>query len=204
MTRYLPVFTVPLAFVLAGCDHDSTMVTTAVKGPSIVNSVPTHVREKPIDVREWRWSVNEASLLYCLDNCLSGYEIQVVRPEKNDDWRDRYTVRILRNGQLLYSFHAHGETVFTNIGGVFFVCDFSPIATGCKLVAFDLEKQKELWRCALQGNPPSWHSKYRHQVNITKNSEGIVIYGKESNGRYIEIVDPKVGKSVYNRKLPPE
>jgi hypothetical protein len=36
--------------------------------------------------------------------------------------------------------------VFTQIGNVFFVADFSPIATGCTLVAYDLEEHKELWK----------------------------------------------------------
>jgi hypothetical protein len=164
---------------------------------------PPNPDQAKADAAEWRWSEREASLLYSLQHSLSQYEVQVVRPgNKGNPWTP-LTVRILDLGQEVYSFRAHDKTVFTQLGDTVFVADFSPRRTGCTIVAFDLKARKEMWKCPLVGNPPEWHSEYEHEVNITTDGDAVLVYGKESNGRYIEYVDAKTGKTVGHKKLPP-
>jgi hypothetical protein len=160
--------------------------------------------QKRADAREWRWADNEAKLLYSVRHHLKGYQVQVIRPENNDDPRGPLTVRVLDKGQEVCSFSAHDETVFTQLGDVVFVADFSPMATGCTIVAYDLKARRQLWQCPLKGNPPQAHSEYRHQVNITVDDDAVLVYGNESNGRYIEYVDAKTGITVGHKKLLPE
>jgi hypothetical protein len=178
-----------LAFAVAGC--------TA----SVEESLPL---QQKAEAAEWRWSEHETNLLHCVRNQLKGYEIQAVRAEKDKDSLEPFTVRILDKGQEIYSFRAHGETVFTNTADVIFVAKFSPIATGCTVLAYDLKERKELWKCELKGNPPGGHSVYHHQVNITTDGGAVLVYGKESNGRYIEYVDAQTGMTVGHKKFPPE
>jgi hypothetical protein len=172
---------------------------------AIVGCTPSAKQSPPSQGEsEWRWSENEASLQYCARNQLKKYEVQVVRPANYENSWEPFIVRIVDKGQEIYSFPAHSETVFTQEWDVVYVADFSPIASGCTVVAYDLKERKELWRCPLKGNPPQAHSEYRHQVNITTRPGAVVIYGKESNGRYIEFVDMHAGKTIEHKKLPPE
>lgn len=160
--------------------------------------------QKKADASEWRWSDDEAKLLYCVRHQLKGYEVQIVRSENYETGWAPFMVHITAKGQEVCSFRAHDETVFTQHGDAVFVADFCPIATGCTVVAYDLRARKELWRCELRGNPPKWHSMYRHQVSISVDGGAVLVYGNESNGRYIEYVDAKTGKTVGHKKLPPE
>jgi len=44
----------------------------------------------------------------------------------------------------------------------------------------------------------------RHHVIIADEPGFVVVYGSEDNGRYIEHVDKSTGKTIYNKKLPPD
>ncbi|HLW68350.1 MAG TPA: hypothetical protein VKS79_23740 [Gemmataceae bacterium] len=117
--------------------------------------------EKRFERTEWRWSEREANLLYSAQHQITGYEVQITRRAETDNFADEpFTVRILREGKQVYSFLAHRNTVFVESSGVIYVAEFSPIATGRTLVAYDFRTQKELCRCDLKGNPPPGHSKY--------------------------------------------
>jgi hypothetical protein len=133
--------------------------------------------------------------------CDEPYKVQIVPNNNKDDW-DEFVVRVLRRGEIVYSFTAHAETVFTQIGDVIYWAKYNRIATGCSILAYDLKKRELLWTCDLIGNSPWFHSKYRNQVNIAQDGDLIVVYGKESNGRYIEYVDTKSGKTVGHKALP--
>ena len=42
----------------------------------------------------WKWSDHENSLLYCVSNCLRGYEVRVIRP-KEAKWHKPFKIEIL-------------------------------------------------------------------------------------------------------------
>ncbi len=56
----------------------------------------------------------------------------------------------------------------------------------------------------LKGLPLAAHSQYRNQVILERDGDLVVVYGKESNGRYIEFLDARTGKTVGHKKLPRE
>jgi hypothetical protein len=158
--------------------------------------------QKKADAAEWRWSDHEASLLHSTQH-IKGYEVQIIWPaDKKGPW-EPFSVRIVDNGVEVCSFSAHAGTVFKQRGDALYVAHYSPIATGCSVVAYDLKARKELWKCHLRCNPPDVHSEYWHRVNITTDGDAILIYGSEANGRYIEYVDAETGKTVGHKKLPP-
>jgi hypothetical protein len=153
--------------------------------------------DKPL---EWCWSKEKASLAYCTKKHLRDYELERVG-EKED-----YTpinIRTKPDRKLIYSLkEGHKRTVFTRWKDVLYIADYSPIATGCKVIALDLKTGKQLWKSRLQGirltNP---HSKYLNLVNIETDGLRIIVTGNEAEGRYIEHLDLQNGKSLANKKL---
>jgi hypothetical protein len=164
---------------------------------------PKKLQEKA-EAAQWKWSDYENNLLHCALHNLTGYEVRITRPKGAEMEWEPFRVSILDGNAEVYAFRGHSETVFTQLGDVIYVAELRPIRTGCSVVAFDLKARRELWKCHLNGNPPNAHSMYRHQVNITHEDGVVVVYGKESNGRYIEYVDARSGKIVGHKKLPPE
>jgi hypothetical protein len=164
--------------------------------------------QKKAATAEWRWPEDKVSLSKCASSYpRDGYNVEIIPNTNEDDWHDwhnKFIVRVLEqhSGKVAYSFKAHAKTVFVQIGDVIYWADYVPNATGCSIVACDLKKQLH-WTCQLLGNPPLWHSQYLNQVNIAQDGDLIVVYGKESNGRYIEYVDTKSGKTVGHKSLPP-
>jgi|GEM_PF-4377707 len=86
-----------------------------------------------------------------------------------------------------------------------YVVHHSLIATGAMAMAFDIRTGKELWKKALEGVGRVSHSKYRNevQVRIAQGLTGshLVVYGRESSGRYIETLDLSSGRQLSNHKL---
>jgi hypothetical protein len=182
------------------------LTTLLVVGPSRTPAADKVTREwqKKADAAEWEWSDHRASLRECVKSQLQSYEAEVYSPKGREWWEPPLEVDVTAKGKLVCCFRAHEATVFTQLGDVLYVADFSPIQTGCSVEAYDLKGRKQLWRCRLKGNPPAEHSKYRNRVNITTEGGMVVVYGKEDNGRYIEYVDPRTGVTVGHKKFPPE
>ena len=159
--------------------------------------------EKPIDyvkvAADARWypPSEQLGLALCLARELDNYQVEVVRRIGD---RGSVTVRITDGKKELHSWTAHLGTVFTESDGVLYYADFHPLSSGCAFVAFDLKAGKELWHAELKGLGPISHSKYRNGVRLEWVSpEAIAVYGKESAGRYVEIVDRKTGKTVGHK-----
>jgi hypothetical protein len=102
---------------------------------------------------------------------------------------------------------AHGGSAFAVRDGVLFFADFSPYASGCKVVAYDLKSSKKLWDQPLKGLGPIAHFRYRNQVTLaiekhpTAAAWAVVITGLESAGKYLELLDPRTGKQLAHKKF---
>jgi hypothetical protein len=112
------------------------------------------------------------------------------------------------------TFSGHSQTAIVVRGDVLYFADFNPIATGCKVVAYDLVTGNKAWERHLEGIGPVEHSKYRNRVAMSvekhssENHFALVITGWEASGRYIEVLDLLSGKQLalktYERGgLPP-
>ena len=104
----------------------------------------------------------------------------------------------------------HTGTPVVVRGDVLYVADFSPIANGCKVVAYDLTTGKKAWEKPLAGIGPIDHTKYRNKVAMsvekhpTENHFALVIVGWESAGRYVEVLDLTTGKQLAHKKYDAE
>jgi hypothetical protein len=157
--------------------------------------------QQKADQAEWAWEPKQANLLYCIRRHFDDYQVEILCPKRKEGGFSEkpLTVRISGDGREVYSFQAHEETVFTRRGDILYIADFSPIATGCSLVAYDFKAKKELWKAKLKGIGPVAHSKYRNEVTISTWDEAIIVTGKEAAGRYIEFVDASSGKTVGHK-----
>jgi hypothetical protein len=148
---------------------------------------------------EWRWSKDKASLDYCTKQHLTDYEVELI---PNQPFDTSINIRTKQDHNLIYSLRGgHDSTVFTRWKDLLYIADYSPIATGCKVIALDLKTGKELWQSQLQGIGDTGHSKYLNLVNIETDGLRIIVTGNEVHGRYIEHLDRKSGKFLANKKL---
>jgi hypothetical protein len=150
---------------------------------------------------EWRWSEKRASLAYCTKYHLPDYEVLQSRGQ----YYAPITIRTKKaHKQVYYLREGHQGIVFTRWKDVLYIAEYDPIATGCAVVAVNLQTGENLWQTPLEGNSPEWHSKYRNSVNIETDGQRIIVNGNESHGRYVEILDIETGKRLINKKLEPK
>jgi hypothetical protein len=74
-------------------------------------------------------------------------------------------------------------------------------APGCRVVALDARTGKPRWTATLLGVGRTLHSKYSNQIQLELRDGRLVVYGKESAGRYIEVLSPDDGRTVSNQVL---
>src|SRR5262249_49181415 len=113
------------------------------------------------DTLEFRWSSEKASLGYSTKKHLPDYEVELVRPKEFDT---PINIRTKPDRKLIYSItDGHLGIVFARAKDALYIAEYSPIGTGCEVVALDLKTGKQLWKSRLKGiasdNP---HSKYRN------------------------------------------
>ncbi len=156
----------------------------------------------------WQWQASQSGLLWCVFHNFN----QVLTPEltveiassKQPHSTEPFKVRVLRNGQEACAFNAHPSTVLLRKDMTLYVSDFHYMRSGCLVIVFDLEHSKVKWKTALKGIGPVAHSKYQNHVNFKLENDLLVVFGKESQGRYIESLNVETGQAVSNYKLPKE
>ena len=89
-------------------------------------------------------------------------------------------------------------------GGVLYVARFSDIATGCQVTAYDAASGTVRWGTRLQGIGPIGHSEYLNKVEMkVLDARWLAVFGWESGGCYVEVLDRGDGRTVSNRRLEP-
>jgi hypothetical protein len=147
---------------------------------------------------EWRWSEEKASLAYSVGQHLPGQSGELIF------CRTFFDIRTEDGTRTAYRLERHSQRcVFTRWKDTIFIAEFRPISTGCKVVAVDLLTGNHLWEFYLVGIGPTKHSKYSNSVNIETDGEKVIIYGNESNGRYVEHLDINSGKMLLNKQFEP-
>ena len=112
------------------------------------------------------------------------------------------TLTLKREGQPVYSWKGHEYSVFAIAHDVLYRAEFLPNLTGCAVMAYDLKGGKTLWRTRLWGVfGVTAHSQYQNRINLGIDDRHLIVYGNESVGYYIEILDLKTGKTVGQRLL---
>jgi hypothetical protein len=115
------------------------------------------------------------------------------------------SIAITDQGRVVCSWQERGHGVALVRDGAVFRADYDQITSGCTIVAVNLKAGKELWKATLQGLGPIDHSKYRNRVWMEPVDDSVfAVYGHESAGRYVELVDWKTGKTFGHKVFPQE
>jgi hypothetical protein len=72
-------------------------------------------------------------------------------------------------------------------------------ASGCRVLALDARTGALRWDVRPKGVGAMLHSKYSNDVQLEMRDGRLVLYGKESAGRYIEVLSPTDGRTLSHR-----
>jgi hypothetical protein len=144
---------------------------------------------------EWSWPDETATPQACARQFGGGYEVEVAEPKEP---ASPPMIHIRKEGSDIVAWRAHSGSVFIRGGDMLFYADYNPHSSGCRIVAYHLE-QGELWKTPLWGIGPKGHSMYLNRVNMKLDGNHLIVYGDESAGRYIQLVDVRTGRIVGRR-----
>jgi hypothetical protein len=147
---------------------------------------------------EWRWSEDKATLAFCTKQYMPDFDVE---KEKPMEYYSPINIRSKKTGKMVYSYKdASIGTVFTRSKDILYVAEHSPIATGCEVVAINLNTGEQVWRTRLKGLGHIIHEEYSNEVNIGTDGNQLIVWGKEHDGRYIEHLDVQSGKTTSNQQ----
>lgn len=171
------------------------VVATVVAAP--VPKKPAKDYQKLADETEWRFAERKAITDQLTDE-FKGFRWELLPFEVGGIGM---TVRISNvKKEVLLNWETQVLVSFAQRDGVLYYTDFDPSASGCTVVAFDLNAKKQLWKTDLKGLGPIAHSGYRNDVRLDVfDGDTVQVFGKESSGRYVEFVDRTSGKTVGDR-----
>ena len=157
-------------------------------------------RQALAEKTEWSWPVETATPQGCARQFGGGYEVEITEPKEPSV---PAMIQIRKDGRDIVEWRAHSASVFVRRGDVLFYAAFSPHSSGCSIVAHHLQ-QGELWKTPLWGISLLGQSMYTNRVNMKLDGNNLIVYGDESAGRYIELVDVLTGRVVGKRGGPGE
>lgn len=167
--------------------------------------------EKVAREAQWEWPRPDPTVLTATmddvedspyDVVIHRYPWKVVWDERNknlDTFGCFYDLKIMRNGEVLFQKPAHDGTVFRILGNRIFFAQFKPLDCGCKIICFDLDAKKLLWETELKAVGFVGHSAYHNRVSLGTSDKVVRVYGWETNGKYVEYLDPNTGKRLAHR-----
>jgi outer membrane protein assembly factor BamB len=88
-------------------------------------------------------------------------------------------------------------------GDTLYAALYRGAASGCRVIALDAQTGALRWDTPLLGVGLVAHSAYGNRVQLALAPAGLVIYGKEWRGRYIEVLRLADGQRIGHRRLPP-
>jgi hypothetical protein len=179
----------------------TSLLAAGLLTPRIGHTGKVRSRASKHLVPTWKWDVKATKLSWYIARYKGKHRLSA--PTRAGLFRAG-TVQVIRRGHTVARFKAHSETAFVILADRVLVYSVHhPISTGCTLVAFDLKRRRQLWKTHLKGIGPVGHSKYRNRINLEAGpGQAVTVFGWESFGRYLEVVDLKTGKTLTHQKLP--
>jgi outer membrane protein assembly factor BamB len=117
------------------------------------------------------------------------FKLERVRTTGNPVW-----VRHLPNIQ------ANSAALLSKAGKLYGALFFDG-ATGGYVIALDATSGKTIWEVRLEGIGPILHSKYGNRIQLRFINNWLVVFGKESGGNYIEVLNPTTGQRLSNWRV---
>ena len=142
---------------------------------------------------DWFWSEDQATLTQSMMEVKKPFVASLRAVDRAQ------LLEISEGTRIAASVPTHRYSVFLIKDARLFVADFPYMSSGCAVECFDLKRGKSLWRSDLKALGPISHSKYYNRVLMRFEGSSLVVYGKESAGRYRETLDTKSGKTLENK-----
>ncbi len=117
----------------------------------------------------------------------AAFAIRAVRPSGDTAW----TYPVSGGTADAASLVAHGGTLYAAL--------YRAHVTGGRVLALDAMTGRPIWEVPLRGLGPLHHSKYANRLQATFVSDRLVVFGDESGGRYVEVLDPADGRVLAHR-----
>jgi hypothetical protein len=153
-------------------------------------------RQEVAEKTAWSWPVETATPQGCARQFGGGgYDVEITEPK---DTTSPSMIQVRKDGRDIISWRAHSASVFVRRGDLLFYAAFSPHSSGCSIVAYHLQ-QGELWKTPLWGIGRLGQSMYTNRVNMKLDGDNLIVFGDESAGQYIELVDVWTGRVVGRR-----
>lgn len=147
----------------------------------------------------WKWNDEAATLGHAALLPHRTYDIRVeVKAAKVREVK----VTFGKDGKDAFTLTAHRNTVFRVVSDTLVYTLHNPSASGASVAAVDLKTGKELWKTHLKGIGPVSHFEYSNYLNMEADRDTITVFGNESFGKYVEILDTKTGKTVGHKVFP--
>jgi hypothetical protein len=153
--------------------------------------------QKIADKEEWKWTPERARARDSAKNFKGDFQAEAV--EKNAEGFKSTIVKFLKGDDVVFTVEGHEGTVFAGKDNVVYYAEYSLIASGCSVIAYDLKAKKQLWKTSLKGLGPIKHTRYTNQVILDIKDDAVHVLGKEAAGTYVEYLDLKSGKTVGHR-----
>lgn len=88
-------------------------------------------------------------------------------------------------------------------GDTLYAALYNGAHSGCRVAAFDARSGALRWEKPLQGLGFVAHSAYMNRVQMQLTRQGLVVYGNEWRGRYVEMLSPADGQQLGHRLAGP-
>ena len=153
--------------------------------------------QKRVEHLKWDWPPEEADLRHCVQKELSDYQTEIIHSKNGGGG---LTLRIMKDGKEVYTFHSNVGTVLTRKGNVLFFAEFPGMTSGCSVFAYDIRAKKQLWGVGVRGMTPT-HSFYQNVGTIATSGDAVVVKGKETCGNYIVYLNAETGKTIGRKEF---
>jgi hypothetical protein len=183
---------------LVAVQEEVRMLTTLAL--MVAAPVPAVDYQKRAEETAWKWKDDAATVGHSFLVHQNSFDVKLERKVATGD----ITITFAKDGKTLYTIPGHAHTVFRINGDTLVFARYHFSASGATIVAVDLPTGKELWATRLEGLGPIQHSAYRNLLNLDAQSDVVTVFGNESQGRYVEILDAKTGKTVGHKVFPEE
>ncbi len=144
------------------------------------------------DKQAWEWEDERARLIYSMEHYPGFYDVRLERSAYSSVMQLRFVVSPWSER----AFHAHRYTTFTGSGDVVYVADFDANSAGCALRARDLRQRRSLWESCLAASGQERTVACPNRVRLELYEDVLMVWGKEGDRGYLEIVDRSTGKTV--------
>jgi hypothetical protein len=138
----------------------------------------------------WRFDPHEATIAACIDRIgVGAYRVRLAESAAGSAPR---CIAYAPGGDR-FSWLGGTDGVARIVGDRIYVALPNTGTQGAVVFAVDLRTTTLLWTRPLSCLPEVSHSKYANQLNLEADERAVTIFGRESSGRYVAILDAASG-----------